>query len=147
MPVAVVDSAVRILSERVLHVVQVGLLEICVVENVKCFREKFQAIAFPDLECPRQIEVHVADPRPTESIEFFTWYDGEIDFRVVKHRGVRPAAGKIQDTAKLEALHVAMGRRPNPGRNKSLRLVELRWPSLRSLIELVEVTGPLIGDV
>lgn len=47
-PVAVIDAAIVKLRQRVLHVVQVGLLKIWVVENVKCFRYKLQAITLPN---------------------------------------------------------------------------------------------------
>src|SRR6266481_6738780 len=146
-PVAVIDAAIGKLRHCVLHVVQIGLLEIGVVENVERFREELQTVAFADPKSPRQIEVDVVYARSAETIEFLARHHGEIDFRIVKNRGVWPAAGKIQDGSKFKTLHVALRRCPDPRRDKSLRLVELRRPTLRSLIELIEVTGPLIGHV
>src|SRR5437879_2775103 len=83
VPVAVVDSAVRILSQCILHSINVGLLEVCVVENVVRFCEKLHAVALSDPECPRQIQVHVVYAGATETIEFLAGHNREINFRVI----------------------------------------------------------------
>src|SRR5882757_7348363 len=95
-PVAVIDAAIVELCQRVLHVVQIGLLEVGVVENVVRFCEKLHVVTLSDPECPRQIQVHVVYAGATETIEFLAGHNREINFRVVKHGGVRAAAGKIQ---------------------------------------------------
>jgi len=134
-------------ADVVLHVVDYGLLEVGVIEEVEGFGAESQLVALSQMEDSRHTEIDILEGGTAEGVELFSGDDGEVDFRIVEDGGVGAATGQGEDAAEFEILEGVKLRSPNASSDEAVRLVELRRAALRGLVELVEVSGALVGCV
>src|SRR5216684_2722158 len=99
------------------------------------------------MEDSRNTEIYIFECRAAEGVELLAGNNREVHLWVIENRGVGTAAGKSDDTAEFETFQRVELRRPHPGRHKAVRLIQQRRPTLRGLVELIEVSGPLVGGL